>query len=87
MDQVRRDVDEVTLADFDQLATARAELDHHPSAGDVAVGGIVPVVVPAGRGATREDDEAGPDPIVGEGLAALDVGGLFGKVGSQASAS
>jgi hypothetical protein len=27
----------------------------------------------------REVDEAGPDPIVGEGLAALDVGGLLGR--------
>jgi hypothetical protein len=77
--QVRRDVDEVTLADLDQLATARPELDRHPAAGDIAVGGIVPVVMPAGRGATREGDEAGPDPIMGEGLAALDVGGLLGR--------
>lgn len=28
------------------------------------------MVVPAGRCAAGEDDEAGPDPIVGEGLAA-----------------
>src|SRR5512132_338769 len=79
VDQARRDVDEVALAEFDQLAAPGPELDRHPSAGDVAVGGVVPMVVPAGRGATGEDDEAGPDPIVGEGLAALDVGGLFGR--------
>ena len=42
------------------------------------------MVVPAGRGATGEDDEAGPDPIVGEGLAALDVGGLLGRWFSSA---
>src|SRR4030095_7009679 len=58
---------EVTLADLDQLAAPGPERDRHPSAGDIAVGGIVPVVVPAGRGASGEDNEAGPDPIVGEG--------------------
>src|SRR4029453_8873110 len=67
VDQVPGDVDEVTLADLAQLAAPGPERDRHPSAGDIAVGGIVPVVVPAGRCASGEDNEAGPDPIVGEG--------------------
>jgi hypothetical protein len=56
-----------------------AELDRHPAAGDVGVGGIVPVVVPANRGATGEDDKASPDPIVGEGLASLHAGAPLGR--------
>jgi hypothetical protein len=50
VDQVRGDVDEVPLADLDQLGAPRAELDRQPAAGDVGVGGVVAVVVPAGRG-------------------------------------
>src|SRR5215203_126496 len=38
------------------------------------------MVVPAGRCATGEDHEAGPDPIVGEGLASLHAGALLGGV-------
>src|SRR5215218_11484538 len=37
------------------------------------------MVVPAGRCATGEDHEAGPDPIVGEGLASLHAGALLGR--------
>ena len=43
MKQVRRDVDEVPLADLDQLGAPRPELDRQPAAGDVGVGGVVPV--------------------------------------------
>src|SRR5215207_8787409 len=43
VDQARRDVDEITLADHDQLAAPRPKLNRHPTTGDVAVGGIVPM--------------------------------------------
>ena len=79
MGQARRDVDEVALADLDYLGAPRPELDCYLSAGDVGVGGVVPVVVPAGRGATGKDGEAGPDPVMGEGLASLHAGALLGR--------
>src|SRR5215216_1666082 len=37
------------------------------------------MVVPAGRCATGEDGEAGPDPIMGEGLPSLHAGALLGR--------
>ncbi len=37
------------------------------------------MVVPTGRGATGEDGEAGPDPVVGEGLASLHAAALLGR--------
>src|SRR5437868_10163184 len=65
MDEARWDIDEVAGLDVNDLV---AVLEHHAPIGDVAVGGVVTVVVPAGRRAPGKLREAGPHPVVRERL-------------------
>ena len=76
--EVARDVDGVARPGHDRLAAAGPELDEHLAVGDVGVGRVVAVVVPAGVGAAGELGVAAPDAVVGEGLAALACPALLG---------
>ena len=76
--EVARDVDGVARPRHDRLGAAGAELDEHLAVGDVGVGRVVAVVVPAGVGAAGEHGVAAPHAVVGEGLAALHPRALLG---------
>ena len=72
------DEDEVARAALDALAVAGAELQSQAPLGLEHIGVVARVDVPAGPGAGFGSGPAGPDVVVGEGLAAVHPGRLGG---------